>query len=366
MKVYLVGGAVRDKLLGLSVNEKDWVVVGANPEMMIAQGFKPVGKEFPVFLHPETHEEYALARTERKIKKGYKGFTFHTAPDVALEDDLKRRDLTINAIAETSEGKLIDPYGGQQDLKNKIMHHVSAAFQEDPVRILRVARLATKFPEFSIHPDTLVLMKKIVKNGEVNTLLPERVWQEWVLALGNKKPTRFFEVLNNCGALSILFPEICLDAKGIAALTCITNKTSSGVIRFSALLYNLSSEIIQSLAKRYRLPNKYTELALLTAHFWSFYTKSDKMNEHELLNFIMRTDALRRNKRFEQFLFVCNSISPMTTFHHNERIKRIIKAIKSVDIKSLQKKGFKGIAFAKALEKLRIEAIHTVIHSSSF
>ena len=363
MKIYLVGGAVRDKLLGLPVNEKDWVVVGATPEMMIRKGFKPVGKAFPVFLHPETHEEYALARTERKIAKGYKGFTFHVAPDVALEDDLKRRDLTINAIAETPEGKLVDPYGGQQDLKNKILHHVSSAFQEDPVRILRVARLATKFPEFSIHPDTLALMKKMVQSGEVNALIPERVWREWVRALDNKKPTRFFEILNNCDALSILFPEICLDAKGITALTLITNKTSSRVIRFAALLYNLSSEIIQSLARRYHLPNEYTELALLTARFWSFYAKSDKMNENELLNFIIRTDALRRCQRFEQFLFVCNSIDSIITPHHNKRIKRIIEAIKSVDIKPLQKKGLKGEAFAKVLEKLRLEAIHAAISS---
>ena len=361
MKVYLVGGAVRDKLLGLPVNEKDWVVVGATPEMMIAKGFKPVGKEFPVFLHPETREEYALARTERKISKGYKGFTFHAEPDVTLEDDLKRRDLTINAIAETSEGKLVDPYGGQQDLKNKIIHHVSSSFHEDPVRILRVARLATKFPEFSIHPDTLALMKKIVQSGEIDALLPERVWQEWVRSLNNKKPTRFFEVLNNCDALSILFPEICLNTKGITALALITNKTSSSIIRFAALLHNLSSDMIQSLAQRYRFPNEYTKLALLTAHFWSFYANSDKMNENELLNFIMKTDALRRDQRFEQFLFVCNSINPKVTPHHNERIKRIIEAIKSVDIKSLQEKGLKGETFAKALEKLRIEAIYAII-----
>lgn len=361
MRVYLVGGAVRDKLLGLSVSEKDWVVVGATPAIMVAKGFKPVGKEFPVFLHPETHEQYALARTERKISKGYKGFTFYAAPDVTLEDDLKRRDLTINAIAETPEGKLVDPYGGQQDLKNKIMRHVSSAFHEDPVRILRVARLATKFPGFSIHPDTLALMKKIVQRGEVDALLPERVWQEWVRSLDNKKPTRFFEVLNNCDALSILFPEIYLNGKGIAALDLITNKTSSSVIRFAALLHNLSCKTIQSLAQRYRLPNEYTELALLTAHFRSLYANSDKMNENELLNFIMKTDALRRDRRFEQFILVCDSINSTVTLHHNERIKRIIEVIKSVDIKSLQKQGLKGEAFAKALKKLRIEAIQQFI-----
>ena len=361
MKVYLVGGAIRDKLLGLPVNEKDWVVVGATPELMISKGFRPVGKEFPVFLHPETYEQYALARTERKISKGYKGFIFYTATDVALEDDLKRRDLTINAIAETPEGKLIDPYGGQKDLKDKIMRHVSSAFHEDPVRILRVARLATKFPEFSIHPGTLALMKKMVQSSEVDTLLPERVWQEWVRSLNNKKPARFFEVLNNCDALPILFPEIYLNAKGIAALDLITNQASSSIIRFAALLHNLSCETIRSLAQRYRLPNAYTELALLTARFYLSYANSDKMNENELLDFVIKTDALRRNQRFEQFLFVCNSINSTVSSHHNERIKRIIKTIKSIDVKSLQKSGLKGEEFAKALEKLRIEAIHTTM-----
>ncbi|QTS84210.1 multifunctional CCA tRNA nucleotidyl transferase/2'3'-cyclic phosphodiesterase/2'nucleotidase/phosphatase [Coxiella endosymbiont of Amblyomma nuttalli] len=361
MKVYLVGGAVRDKLLGLPVNERDWVVVGATPNMMISKGFKPVGKEFPIFLHPETHEEYALARTERKIAKGYKGFTFHATPNVALEDDLKRRDLTINAIAETSEGKLIDPYGGQQDLKNKIMHHVSAAFQEDPVRILRVARLATKFPEFSIHPDTLTLMKKMVQNGEVDALLPERVWRELVRAFDNKKPARFFEVLDDCDALSALFPEVYLNKKGISALALITNKTSSSVIRFATLFHNLSSETIQSLTQRYHFPNEYTELALLTARFRSYYAKSNKMNESELLHFIIKTDALRRNQRFKKFLFICHSIDSTVTPYHNTRIRHIIEAIRSVDIKSLQKKALKGRAFAEALEKLRLEKIHTLI-----
>lgn len=361
MKVYLVGGAVRDKLLGLPVKERDWVVVGATPEEMLAQGFKPVGKEFPVFLHPKTHEEYALARTERKVGKGYKGFTFHAAPEVTLEDDLKRRDLTINAMAETPEGHLIDPYGGQQDLKNKIMRHVSSAFQEDPVRILRIARLATKFPEFSIHPDTQRLMKTMVKTGEVDALVPERVWQELVRALDNEKPMRFFTVLNDCEALSILFPEIEIKGKGISALALITDKTTSSVIRFAALVSDLMPETIQKLTQRYHVPNEYTELALLTSRFAPLYAQSDEMDEKALLDFILKTDALRRFQRFEQFLFICDSIDPTITHKHHERINQVIETIKSVDIKPLQEKQLKGEAFAKALEKLRLEAIQKII-----
>ncbi|WP_080744679.1 multifunctional CCA tRNA nucleotidyl transferase/2'3'-cyclic phosphodiesterase/2'nucleotidase/phosphatase [Coxiella burnetii] len=360
LKVYLVGGAVRDQLLGLPVKEKDWVVVGATPEEMTARGFKPVGKEFPVFLHPETHEEYALARTERKVAKGYKGFTFYAAPDVSLEEDLKRRDLTINAIAETPEGQLIDPYGGQEDLKNKVLRHVSVAFQEDPVRVLRLARLATKFPDFSIHPDTLELMKKMVCAGEIDALVPERVWQELNRALGNEKPTRFFTVLNQCGALAILFPEIKMEGKGMAALQSVTDKTPSPLIRFATLQSDLPPEIIQKLAGRYRVPNEYADLAILVARFGSDYVNLNRMDETSLLNFLLKTDALRRQERFDQFIFTCDLISS-TTSSQPKKIKEIIKAVKSVGIKPLQEKQLKGEAFAKALEKLRLEAIRTLI-----
>ncbi|MBW5802964.1 multifunctional CCA tRNA nucleotidyl transferase/2'3'-cyclic phosphodiesterase/2'nucleotidase/phosphatase [Coxiella endosymbiont of Ornithodoros amblus] len=360
MKVYLVGGAIRDQLLGLPVKEKDWVVVGATPEEMMARRFKPVGKEFPVFLHPETHEEYALARTERKVAKGYKGFTFYAAPDVSLEEDLKRRDLTINAIAETPEGQLIDPYGGQEDLKNKVLRHVSVAFQEDPVRVLRLARLATKFADFSIHPDTLDLMKKMVCAGEIDALVPERVCQELIRALSNEKPTRFFTVLNQCGALAILFPEIKMEGKGMAALQSVTDRTPSPIIRFATLQSDLPPEIIQKLAQRYRVPNEYTDLVILVAFFGSDYVNLNRMNESRLLNFLLKTDALRRKERFDQFVFTCDLISS-TTLSQQKKIKEIIKAIKSVDIKPLQEKQLKGRAFAKALEKLRLEAIRTLI-----
>ena len=363
MKIYLVGGAVRDELLGLPVREKDWVVVGATPEKMIALGFKPVGKEFPVFLHPKTHQEYALARTERKIAKGYKGFSFYTAPDVTLEEDLRRRDLTINAVAKTPEGNFIDPYGGQQDLKNKVLRHVSSAFQEDPVRILRLARLATKFPKFSIHLETLGLMKKMTGSGEVNALVPERVWQELVRALANEAPTRFFKVLNDCGALAILFPTLHHKGKGIDILSQIANKTSSPIIRFAALLSDLSPEVIQQPTLQYRVPNEYTDLAIMVSQFKESYKNIKRMNEKKLLNFILKTDALRRDERFENFLFICASLHSPSA-NNADKIKKAIKAIKSINIEPLQKKQLKGRDFAKALEALRLEAIRHLISSA--
>ncbi len=361
MKIFLVGGAIRDKLLGLPVKEKDWVVVGATPEEMLEKHFQPVGKEFPVFLHPKTHEEYALARTERKVGKGYKGFTFYAAPDVTLEEDLKRRDLTINAIAETPDEKLIDPYDGQRDLKNKIFRHVSSAFQEDPVRILRVARLATKFPDFTIHPDTLLFMKNMVKVGEVNALVPERVWQEWARALNNKEPKKFFDVLSVCDALPILFPEICLDGKGVAAVERLANKTSSGIVRFAALLSDLAPPAIQALVQRYRIPNEYADLALLISRYRDRYKNCLGMGEKPLLELILATDALRRNERFEQFLATSELIDLEITSQHRKRIEKVVTAIKSVDIKPLQEKQLKGEEFATALEKLRLEAIRAIL-----
>src|SRR5215470_11800791 len=210
MEVYLVGGAVRDRLLGLPIRERDWVVVGARPEELERQGYMSVGKEFPVFLHPETKEEHALARLERKVAPGYRGFTTQFSPDVTLEDDLRRRDLTINAIAEKSSGELVDPYGGQRDLQARVLRHVSEAFVEDPVRILRLARFAARFANlgFTVAPETLALMKQMVASGEVDALVPERVWQETERALGEARPDVYFQTLRDCGALAVIFPEI--------------------------------------------------------------------------------------------------------------------------------------------------------------
>ena len=208
MRTYVVGGAVRDALLGLPVKDHDHVVVGATPEEMVSKGYRPVGKDFPVFLHPETQEEYALARTERKTAPGYKGFVFHTSPDVTLEDDLVRRDLTINAIARAEDGTLTDPYGGQRDIEQRIFRHVSDAFAEDPVRILRVARFAARFSDFRVAPETNALMQRMVAEGEVDALVPERVWQELSRGLMEHKPSRMFEVLRDCGALARILPEL--------------------------------------------------------------------------------------------------------------------------------------------------------------
>jgi len=208
MKAYIVGGAVRDRLLGLPLADRDYVVVGATPDDMIALGYQPVGKDFPVFLHPQTHEEYALARTERKSGQGYKGFKVYAAPDVTLEEDLRRRDLTINAMAEDAAGTLVDPYGGQDDLAARVFRHVSETFAEDPVRILRVARFAARFTDFAVAPETSALMRRMVDNSEVDALVPERVWQEVARGLMEAQPSRMFQVLRDCGALARLFPEI--------------------------------------------------------------------------------------------------------------------------------------------------------------
>lgn len=357
MQIYLVGGAVRDKLLGLSVKEKDWVVVGASPNEMLQLGYKPVGKDFPVFLHPETHEEYALARTERKIGKGYKGFTFHAASDVKLIDDLKRRDLTINAMAETMQGELIDPYHGQQDLKNKILRHVSPAFQEDPVRILRLARFSAKFPNFTVHTDTLKLIHKMVKAGEVNALVAERVWQELARALTEPKPAQFFKVLADAHALSILFPEIHIQGQGIRALERATQISPKATIRLAALLHDVPEEDTRRLIQRYRIPNEYADLALLVIKNLPDYKNILNADAETLLAFILATDALRRPKRFDDFLIAGKACDPNLTTSHEQKIKKAIVAVKSVDVRPLQAKNLQGQDFAEALRLLRIEAI---------
>lgn len=361
MQIYLVGGAIRDMLLGIPVKEKDWVVIGATPEEMIAQGYHAVGKDFPVFLHPETHEEYALARTERKVGKGYKGFTFHAASDVTLEEDLKRRDLTINAMAQAPSGDIIDPYGGRQDLKNKILRHVSPAFQEDPVRILRLARFTTKLSDFEIDPSTMALMHNMVSAGEVDELVAERVWQELARALENAKSIRFFKTLAQCDALQILFPEINIHGEGIKALKHATKMGEPGAIRFAALLHDVSENDIQALCRHYRIPSEYSDLALLVSRQGNNFQEMQNTDAQKLLTFILAVDALRRPKRFQHFMLVlqaCDSNFDQTT---EKKIQTAIQAIKSVDIKPLQEKNLKGDDFASALKNLRITAIRTAL-----
>lgn len=342
MKSYIVGGAVRDRLLGLPVADHDHVVVGATPDEMVALGYQAVGKDFPVFLHPVTHEEYALARTERKTSQGYKGFTVYASPEVTLEEDLRRRDLTINAIAQDEAGALIDPYGGQRDLAACVFRHVSEAFAEDPVRILRVARFAARFTEFSVAAETNALMRKMVENGEVDALVPERVWQELSRGLMEAQPSRMFQVLRDCGALGRLFPEIDrlfgvpqppehhpeVDA-GVHVMQVIDWAARQGVslpVRFAALTHDLgkgttppelwpkhhghearSVELVRGLCERIRVPADCRDLAVAVARDHGNVHRALELRPGTIVELLERVDAFRRPERFEDFLLACES-----------------------------------------------------------
>lgn len=362
MEIYLVGGAVRDTLLGLPVTERDWVVVGATPEEMLKLGYQAVGKDFPVFLHPKTHEEYALARTERKTGKGYKGFTFYCAPDVSLIADLERRDLTINAIAQAPDGKIIDPYAGQADLKQRLLRHVSPAFQEDPVRILRVARFSARFSDFSVHPDTLKLMRHMVDNGEVNALVAERVWQEFNRALQTTAPERFLTILSECGALPVLFPEIKLSAAILAALAHAIEMTDSPIIRFAVLLHTLDEKSVLQFCDRYRIPKEYADLAQLTARWWKTYRNLNKSTPAQEIFILLKSlDARRRPERFQQFLSAANACIGAKKPPAEKRLLACAHAMQQIDIQPLQEQALKGQAFSQALEKLQLAAIEKTI-----
>jgi tRNA nucleotidyltransferase (CCA-adding enzyme) len=362
LKIYLVGGAVRDELLGRPVTERDWVVVGSTPDEMRRLGFKAVGKDFPVFLHPDTHEEYALARTERKIAKGYKGFEFHTDPSVSLVQDLLRRDLTINAIAKDGD-TLTDPYGGVNDLRNKMLRHVSSAFAEDPVRILRLARFSARFPDFSVHPDTITLMRSMVANGEVDALVPERVWKEWVRALGEKNPLRFFDALHACGALEKLFPEINLAKNGVKALAKAANNNEITEIRFAALFMDLTEKEALEINSRFKLPNEFKELALLVCKFFEDYVHILEKSPEEIFVYLKKTDAVRRPERFEHFLKACEIGSEILNLKstQSEYLKKSLDALNSVSTKDLQAQNLKGADFAEALKEKQIAAIRTTM-----
>lgn len=340
MDIYVVGGAVRDELLGRPHADRDYVVVGATPEAMLAKGFRPVGKDFPVFLHPRSHEEYALARTERKSGHGYHGFTFHAAPDVTLEEDLARRDLTINAMARAEDGRLIDPYRGQDDLLSKTLRHVGPSFAEDPVRILRLARFAARFTDFTVAPETLDLMRGMVASGEVNHLVAERVWQELAKGLMEDKPSRMFEVLRACGALARLLPEV--DAlfgvpqradyhpevdTGIHTMMVIDQSARYALPlagRFAALTHDLgkaltpadilprhighegrSVELVEVVTARLRVPNDCRDLALLMAQYHGNIHRATDLKASTLVGLLEKTDALRRPDRFRLLLAAC-------------------------------------------------------------
>ena len=402
MKIYLVGGAVRDKLLGLPVKDRDWVVIGATPKKMIEEGFEPIGENFPVFLHPKTKEEYALARTERKSGKGYKGFVFYSSPKVTLEDDLKRRDLTINAIAEDENGELIDPYGGEADLKNGILRHVSPAFVEDPLRVLRVARFAACFG-FKIADETIKLLHIISKSNELDTLTPERVWSEMEKALAGKYPTRFILALRSCNALKILFPEI--DAlfgipqnkkyhpeidvgrHTLMALNQSVQLSSDPIVRFSVLVHDLGKattpkeqlpnhdghetrgiNIIDSFCERYKIPNKYHDLAACVSEFHIDCHQIQEMEPKEILERLEKLDAFRRPERFKQFLTACESDSRgRAGFEEKEfpQAKYFLNALeisKDVNVDLLTNKGLKGKELGEAVRKERIKILEEALH----
>ena len=357
MKIYLVGGAIRDQLLQLEVKERDWVVVGATPQTLMDLGYQPVGKDFPVFLHPETHEEYALARTEKKVAVGYQGFQFNTSPDVTLEEDLKRRDLTINAIAQAENGELIDPYNGQADLKTGYLRHVSSAFSEDPVRLLRVARFACKLPNFKLHPETLQLLKTMVDHGEVAALTAERVWKEWEKALHCPAPQRFLETLDRCNATAQLFPELIASRSDFASF-CQQHHNPQQ--RWAYLCSSLSEDAAKALGKRYRIPKAYHALAVLVSRTQQDYLTVDCRQAESLLNIIKLTDALRKPDQFKQFLVVCDAIHHCDNRAHCEDA---LMQLRQVDTQAIQNSGVTGLEFAKALQQARLDALRDWLDS---
>lgn len=330
MRVYLVGGAVRDELLGRPVSERDWVVVGASPEEMQRLGYRPVGRDFPVFLHPQTHEEYALARRERKVGPGYRGFTTQFSPDVTLEQDLQRRDLTINAIARDPEGGLIDPFGGQHDLAARTLRHVSEAFVEDPVRILRVARFAARFAElgFTVAPETLLLMRRMVENGEVRALVPERLWRELSRALGEPNPEACLDLLQQCGALGILTPELHWEAPARAALRAAVQLSPDASVRFAALLGGVPATEIDSLCARLRVPTDFRELAVLNAGWAAGLPGAETAAASALLERLEGADAYRRAARFERLLLAAEATLAGRSEADSGRVRRAAQRLR--------------------------------------
>ncbi len=402
MKTYLVGGAVRDKLLNRPVKEKDWVVIGSTPKEMLKKGFKPVGKDFPVFLHPETNEEYALARTERKTAKGYKGFEFYADKDVTLEDDLKRRDLTINAIAETQEGKLIDPFHGHEDIKKKIFRHVSPAFSEDPVRILRIARFAAKLPDFMIARETMKLMKSMVTSGEVDALVSERVWQEFQRALMENHPEKFIEILRECGALKIIFPEVdaLFGVPGpkqyhpeidtgkhlILAIKQVVKLTNDPVTRFAVFCHDfgkgktpkehhpkhhgheeLGVDLIKVFCKRIKAPREYQDLAVLVSRYHSHCHQLTELTPKTILKILKALDPFRRPERFGKFLLACKADATGRLGHNNDPYPeadlflKMAEACRKIDKKKLIENLKKDESIEEAIEQERLRVIKRTI-----
>jgi tRNA nucleotidyltransferase (CCA-adding enzyme) len=404
VKTYAVGGAVRDELLGLPVTDRDYVVVGAAPEQMIALGYKPVGKDFPVFLHPQTHEEYALARTERKTARGYHGFSFHTAPDVTLEQDLARRDLTVNAMAKDENGRIVDPFNGAADLKARVLRHVSPAFAEDPVRILRVARFAARFG-FGIAEETLVLMRNMVAAGEADALVAERVWQELSRGLMEKKPSRMFEALRACGALVRVLPEI--DAlygvpqnpqhhpevdTGVHVMMVVDYAASRDYaldVRFAALMHDLgkgttpreewprhigheerSVDLVAALCERLRVPTECRDLALIMARNHGNIHRAAELRAGTIVQLLQSVDAFRRPERFARLLEACESdYRGRTGFENRDypqaaRLMTALQAAASVDAGAIAQRVTEPQHIKEAVHQARAEAVKAALQET--
>ena len=398
MKVYCVGGAIRDELLGLPVQDRDWVVVGATPEDLLARGFRPVGKDFPVFLHPASHEEYALARTERKTAPGYAGFVFHTDPSVSLEEDLARRDLTINAMARDEAGTLMDPYGGQADLAARVFRHVSPAFAEDPVRILRLARFAARFADFRVAPETLVLMRRMVDHGEVDALVPERVWQELARGLMEARPSRMLRVLRDCGALARLLPEVdrlfgvpqpakhhpevdtgehlCLVLDHAAAtgqplpvrFACLLHDLGKGVTPAPVLPHHYGHEasserLARAVCERLKCPVDCRDLALMTAREHGIVHRALELRPDTTVKLIERCDGLRRPERFVALLDACacdhagRAGLAGRPYPARDRLLAALAAVRAVDAGAIARQQADKARIPAAVHAARIDAV---------
>ena len=366
MKTYLVGGAVRDKLLGYPFHERDWVVVGATAEQLLAQGYQAVGKDFPVFLHPQTHEEYALARTERKTGPGYTGFDCFASPNVSLEEDLQRRDLTINAMAEDNEGNIIDPYHGQSDLANKILRHVSAAFTEDPLRVLRVARFCARYAHLGFHiaAETMHLMEHISSSSELQALPAERIWKELERSLHEKNPQQFFITLQDAHALQILMPELTqLAPNTYTALQQAAIQGKAVAIRFALLFIDVDRTSTDHFCQRLRSPKEFRELALLVSSYGR--SSQDKFtNAEQLLTLLLQLDPFRRPQRFEQFLQCTETLFKNT--HTQNQLRRAFCACNTINNSELSVSGLTGKAFAEALHQRRLHAIAKCLFSDDY
>ncbi|MDH4419253.1 MAG: multifunctional CCA addition/repair protein [Acidovorax sp.] len=411
MQIYMVGGAVRDKLLGRPVNDHDWVVVGATPEQMLALGYLPVGRDFPVFLHPETREEYALARTERKSGRGYRGFVVHSAPDVTLEEDLSRRDLTINAIAENADGKraegIFDPYSGAQDIEARVLRHVTDAFREDPVRILRVARFAARFTDFTVAPETMQLMREMVEHGEVDHLVPERVWQELARGLMEEKPSRMFEVLRDCGALAVLLPEVArlwgvpqradyhpevdtgvhlmmvldmaarLNAPLTVRFACLAHDLGKGTTPADVLPRHIgheerSAELLKDVAERLRVPVDCRETADVVAREHGHVHRSTDFSAAALVRLLERCDAIRKPARFAEILLACECDArgrlglEESAYPQRQRLAHVLAVVQSVATRDIAAKaaaqGIAGPQVGALIHQARVEVVAQWLH----